>query len=610
MKLEVVVVAAGSVAAGSVAAGSVAAGSVLDGSGISPPCRARPSRVSKHQDASCGPESSLRSFAHSQAKMRCSRRCRGLKSHLRRVRCRRSGAVFANPDCGELQLAWACVIVGHWAYLVAVAVYAYAVGGARRRRPAGRSSARSRPRSSRPFSAVLADRYSRDQGHARHRTSSGRPLVAGAGACVYLDAPAGDRLRARRHRHARSARRSGRLWPRSRPRSHARRAELTAANAVSSTLESIAATSSARRSPGLLLAATSPDDRLLPDGGAVRPLGARHRSSRTPRREAERREGGERSSILSEALVGFRTVGGDPRLRILLGLFSARDPRRGGAPVLIVVMAFELLDMGEAGVGYLNSAIGVGALIGSLAALSLAGHAPPEPAVHRSASLAWGVPAAPHRRSPRSRPRDRPPRDRRRRQLARERRGVHADPARRSRRRARAGVRRDPVPLDRDVRARRTARRAADRLARRGRGADRGGRLPSRCSSCSSGPKLLAARRRSRGPGAGALPPRVRSRSSPRCPGTPLEHLASRLVPLRVEPGTVIVRQGDSGDRFYVVVEGEVEVSVDGASVSSSGRAATSARSRSSATCRGPRRRPRRRRSSSTRSIGRTSSRP
>jgi MFS family permease len=54
-------------------------------------------------------------------------------------------------------------------------------------------------------------------------------------------------------------------------------------------------------------------------------------------------------------------------------------------------------------------------------------------------------------------------------------------------------------------------------------------------------------------------------------PGTPLEHLAARLVPLRVEPGTVIVRQGDSGDRFYVVVEGEVDVAVDGATVSKLG---------------------------------------
>ena len=38
--------------------------------------------------------------------------------------------VFANPGLRRLQLAWAVAIVGHWAYLVAVAVFAYDVGGA------------------------------------------------------------------------------------------------------------------------------------------------------------------------------------------------------------------------------------------------------------------------------------------------------------------------------------------------------------------------------------------------------------------------------------------------------------------------------------------------
>jgi hypothetical protein len=46
-------------------------------------------------------------------------------------------------------------------------------------------------------------------------------------------------------------------------------------------------------------------------------------------------------------------------------------------------------------------------------------------------------------------------------------------------------------------------------------------------------------------------------------PGTSIEHLAGRLVPLRVDSGTTIVRQGDAGDRFYVVAEGELEVTQD-----------------------------------------------
>jgi hypothetical protein len=54
-------------------------------------------------------------------------------------------------------------------------------------------------------------------------------------------------------------------------------------------------------------------------------------------------------------------------------------------------------------------------------------------------------------------------------------------------------------------------------------------------------------------------------------PSFSLEHLAGRLVPLRLEPGSVVVREGDSGDRFYIVAEGEVEVTEGGATISTLG---------------------------------------
>jgi CRP-like cAMP-binding protein len=43
-----------------------------------------------------------------------------------------------------------------------------------------------------------------------------------------------------------------------------------------------------------------------------------------------------------------------------------------------------------------------------------------------------------------------------------------------------------------------------------------------------------------------------------------LEGLAARLEPVRVAAGEEIVRQGDHGDRFYVVAAGEVAVAIDG----------------------------------------------
>jgi CRP-like cAMP-binding protein len=43
-----------------------------------------------------------------------------------------------------------------------------------------------------------------------------------------------------------------------------------------------------------------------------------------------------------------------------------------------------------------------------------------------------------------------------------------------------------------------------------------------------------------------------------------VEHLALSLEPVAVSAGTEIIRQGESGDRFYLVADGELAVSMDG----------------------------------------------
>jgi MFS family permease len=71
--------------------------------------------------------------------------------------------------------------------------------------------------------------------------------------------------------------------------------------------------------------------------------------------------------------AGFRAVQSEPRLRIVIGLYSAQTVVAGAYTVLVVVVALQLLDLGNAGVGFLQAATGVGAIVGALVALALVG---------------------------------------------------------------------------------------------------------------------------------------------------------------------------------------------------------------------------------------------
>ena len=62
-----------------------------------------------------------------------------------------------------------------------------------------------------------------------------------------------------------------------------------------------------------------------------------------------------------------------PGPTILIGNFVAQIFVRGLLITLLVVASIELLDMGDTGVGFLNAAIGLGGLVGAIAALGLRG---------------------------------------------------------------------------------------------------------------------------------------------------------------------------------------------------------------------------------------------
>lgn len=80
-----------------------------------------------------------------------------------------------------------------------------------------------------------------------------------------------------------------------------------------------------------------------------------------------------RPRLLREAAEGLREVARNRDLALILGLAAAQSFTRGALTVLSVVVAIELLDTGETGVGVLMTAVGVGAVLGSLAASLLVG---------------------------------------------------------------------------------------------------------------------------------------------------------------------------------------------------------------------------------------------
>jgi MFS family permease len=78
-------------------------------------------------------------------------------------------------------------------------------------------------------------------------------------------------------------------------------------------------------------------------------------------------------------------------VRLLVGLFGAQAFVRGALGVFLVVVAIDLLGIGESGVGVLTAAFGVGGILGALAGIALVGRG----RLGRPFQLAlagWGLP--------------------------------------------------------------------------------------------------------------------------------------------------------------------------------------------------------------------------
>ncbi len=71
-------------------------------------------------------------------------------------------------------------------------------------------------------------------------------------------------------------------------------------------------------------------------------------------------------------MAGFRAIWAHRDLRAVVGIYCAQTIIAGASLVFVVSIAVDLVDLGPQGVGYLDAVLGVGALIGGLLAIALA----------------------------------------------------------------------------------------------------------------------------------------------------------------------------------------------------------------------------------------------
>jgi MFS family permease len=279
------------------------------------------------------------------------------------------GDVFRTRELRRIQLAWAGSVLGNWSYIVALGVYAYDQGGAAavgligvlRLIPAAVAA---------PLLSTLADRMRRERVMISSDLLRAALMVA-AGAVIAVDGPAPvvyaiivvATIAGTVFRPAQAA-----LLPSlvRDPR------ELSAANVVASTVESVGSFAGPAVG-GLLLAFTNPETVFMVTAlsfvwSAALVAGVH---SEKPVRE-EHGDEADRPSFLREVSAGMTSIVGEPHLWLLSGLYAAQTLVAGAASVFTVAVALDLLDIGNSGVGWLSAASGLGGFVGGLLALGLA----------------------------------------------------------------------------------------------------------------------------------------------------------------------------------------------------------------------------------------------
>ena len=301
--------------------------------------------------------------------------------------------VFAKPSLRRMQLALAASLVGDWAYSTAVTVWAYREGGAQLVGLwAGVRLALIAVAT--PLGSSVVDRLSR-KAVLLVSTLVRTALVVGAVVALVLDAPTWVVLVLATltplvgcvFRPAQLA------WL---PSLTSHPGELTAANGASSTIDSLAflvgpaigglvvATTSVEAmfvvtalmflASAVLVARIRPEVGDLTDG--VIDVGPAERAA--PAGVDEDGEHGDPGTqtgdrpagLLRDMAGGFTTIARDGNLSMVMVLICVQMVVSGAMVVLGVVFAVDILGTGPAGVGLIDSVLGVGAVVGGFVAIA------------------------------------------------------------------------------------------------------------------------------------------------------------------------------------------------------------------------------------------------
>jgi len=274
--------------------------------------------------------------------------------------------MLRNRDLARIESAWATSSLGNWAFSILLALYAYRQGGTAavalalivRMLPSGLAA---------PYAAMLADRHPRQSvllwsAVLRAASLLGAAAAAAAGSPfgLVLAFSALFTIANTAHRPAQAA-----LLPQL-----ARTpAELAAADVCWNALD-YAGFLLGSLLAGLLVGLVGLDLGFAVCAGAFGLVALILRGLPVDPRPVplEAPSGG-----VAELAAGLSIVRSQPEIRPLIGLFTVNAVSQGIFDVLVVVAAIELLGLGESGAGWLNAAWGVGGVLGGVAAMALLG---------------------------------------------------------------------------------------------------------------------------------------------------------------------------------------------------------------------------------------------